>query len=362
MTTHTDNPSVAGEVQHGAIRVLIVEDSPTAQRWLIELIDAHPPLRVAGVASSGEDAIEMLDRLRPDVISLDICLPDIDGIELTRRVMSHRPTPIVVCSGSIRSAESRLSMEALRAGALAAVEKPAFGSTPPHGYALCEQLVRMSSVRLVRRRFDANTHPRHKHTEPAASVGCPGAVGIVSSTGGPGALAKILSRLPADFPVPILLVQHIAPSFHDGFVAWLDTVGPLHAVTANDGNRPRPGHIHVAPPGSHTALRCGRLMHLRPAGPDINVPSGSVMLSSMATDLGPNAVGIVLTGMGDDGASGLFAIRRAGGFTVAEHASTAVVDGMPRVAVQLGAACRVLPVHQIAAVLTRACSPGRVVA
>ncbi|MEZ6242345.1 MAG: chemotaxis protein CheB [Phycisphaerales bacterium] len=358
------NNSVSTSTHRGRppIRVMIVEDSQTAQQWLAGLIDADPRLRVVSIVPSGERALAELDRVRPDVISLDIHLPGINGIATTREVMTHRPTPIVVCSASTRSRDSRLSMEALQAGALTVVEKPSGLRRDEMGASLCEQLVRMSDVHLVRRRIGAHTPSPPSREAPLTPAGSPTAIGFVSSTGGPGALARVLGELPGDVPFSILLVQHISPSFFDGFVSWLDGVGPLHAVPARLGDTPRPGHIHVAPPGSHTTLVRGRFAMTPPHPDDLNVPSGAELLSSMARDLGARAMGVVLTGMGDDGAAGLLDIRNAGGFTIAEHESTAVVNGMPRVAIALGAACRVCPVHEIAAELLRVCAEGEVTA
>ncbi len=343
------------------IRVLIVEDSLVVRTALEYIIERHPRLMLAGSATSGEQALSMLEQVAPDVISMDIRLPGMDGFEATRRVMSERPTPIVVISSAIEDGSLNISMNALRAGALSVVEKPVGTSHEDYeriANHICTQLVIMSEVRVVRQRFQTPAMARAIPAQAGVPVPAPpptGAngpyqlLGLVASTGGPNALVKVLSALPADFPLPICVVQHIGDDFVAGFASWLDGVLRLPVSLAKDGEVPRPGHIYVAPAQHH--LRVGaNLFHLgRDAQISHQRPSGTVLFSSMAANFGPRAIGVLLTGMGDDGAAGLLAMRQAGGFTIAEDASTAVVYGMPAVAVNSGAVMAELPLDAIGA-------------
>lgn len=337
------------------IRVLIVEDSRVIRELLVALVGGDPRLEVVAAVESAEEALGLLHRLSPDVISMDIRLPGMNGLEATERIMAERPTPIVVVSASVESEDLRIAMNALRAGALSVVEKPVGTSHADYeklSRQLCSRLANMSEVKLVRRRggsprWRAGTEvrpirrplPRRAHYR---------AVGVAASTGGPKAIAELLGGLGPAFPLPILLVQHIGVPFVAGFVAWLDGVSSLNVVLARDGARPEPGTVYVAPGERHLELVSGRLRLT--SGPLVSGqrPSGTVLFQSMARDLADEALSVLLTGMGDDGARGLLEVRDAGGYTIAEDAATAVVYGMPRAAMELDAACESLRLEEIA--------------
>jgi two-component system chemotaxis response regulator CheB len=332
------------------IRVMIVEDSPVVRALLEYSIGRDPRLEVCATAGSAEDALRILKHQSPDIIAMDIRLPGMDGLEATRRIMSTNPIPIVVVAASIESGKwNTTPMEALRAGALTVLEKPT-GTTNADYEALaerlCTQLVIMSQVKLVR---------QHDNGEPRvirrSACGGPGALkmlGIVSSTGGPAALIQLLGALGAEFPLPILLVQHMTASFVEGFATWLQSVCPLAVKVVNDACVPVAGTVYVASAERHLRLDAGRLWLDRGDPISFQRPSGTLMFHSMAQDLGPAALGVLLTGMGDDGASGLLDIRRSGGYTIGEDESTAVVYGMPAAAVRMGAVCESLPLPAIA--------------
>ena len=342
-----------------AVRVLIVEDSRVVREYLTHIIGRDPRLEVAAAVSCGEEALRVLNRIAPDVVSLDIRLPGIDGFETTRRIMAERPTPIVVVSGSVEAEDLKISMNALRAGALTVVEKPA-GTLREDFEAmaerLCTQLVIMSRVKVIRQRpairtaAAASSRRVSAPSPPPVKVPpgrCFTLVALAASTGGPAALEIILRALGEGFPLPVLVVQHITPAFHTGFVAWLDGIAPQPVCAAAGGTRVVPGHVYVAPPEHHLVVR-GGLLGFDGSEPVSNQrPSATVLFEALAASLGPATVGVVLTGMGDDGARGLLALRRAGGYTLVEDASTAVVNGMPAAADALGAACEVLPLDGI---------------
>lgn len=328
------------------IRVLVVEDSPVIQQLLSHVISADPRLEVAGIAATGEQALRMIERTAPDVVSLDIRLPGIDGFEVTSRIMRQTPLPIVVVASDVRDLD--IPMRALQAGALAVVEKP--GSMARADYQtvahhLCTQLVIMSQIKVVRQR------PHGQSKVPALEPPHTGhpveLVAIVASTGGPGALARILGALPKDFPAPIAVVQHIGGEFVAGFSHWLNSVSKIPVHLAKDGECMLPGNVYVGPGDAHLSVTNGCL-RVAPGAPiNGHAPSGDALFGSVATVYGDRALGVLLTGMGEDGARGLAAMRAVGAHTIAEARSSAVIWGMPGAAVAMGGAVEQLPVGAI---------------
>ena len=335
------------------IRVMIVEDSLVVREFLKHIIGRDPRLVVAAAVGSGEEALRDLHRVAPDVISMDIRLPGMNGFEATRRIMAEKPTPIVVISASVEADDLKISMNALRAGALAVVEKPVGTSHASYeslAGRICTQLAIMSAIKVIRQRYRDADDPaaRPAPVRPTRPPGGFRVMGLVASTGGPEALVKLLGALPAGFPLPVLLVQHITSSFLHGFVHWLDDLCPLAVGVARDGEVPTPGRVHVAPEDRHLVIENGRLRLEAGAPVCSQRPSGSVLFRSLARDQGPRALAVLLTGMGEDGADGMRVVRDAGGYTIAEDESTAVVYGMPAAAVRLDAVCESLPLPAIA--------------
>jgi two-component system chemotaxis response regulator CheB len=353
------------------IRVMIVEDSATVRMLLEKIIGGDPRLEVAASVATAEEALRVLPAVKPDVISLDIRLPGMNGFEATRRIMTEQPTPIVVVSASVEAEDLKISMNALSAGALTVVEKPTGTTSVDYSTLaerLCRQLVIMSDVSVVRQRRGraARNAPaaqrREKRPAFPSALRADGyrALGIVASTGGPNAVLTVLQALGPDYPLPVLLVQHITPSFLGGFVAWLDDVSPLKVIIARDGEPALPGHVYVSAQERHLELDGWRVRNTD--GPPVSgqKPSGTVLLRSMAQSLGSRALAVLLTGMGDDGAEGLKAVQEAGGHTIAEDESTAVVYGMPAAAVRLGAVNEQLPLHRIGLRLREISQPEQV--
>jgi two-component system chemotaxis response regulator CheB len=273
--------------------------------------------------------------------------------------MNESPTPIVVVSSDVQDDELNISMNALRAGALAVVQKPVglkHSDYESLATELCTKLVIMSQVRVIRQRYRTFTPPQEPRPPSAPLVqeipppsGPPRVLGLVASTGCPNAIVQVLSSLGQSFEAPILLVQHITPGFVRGFVTWLNDVLPaFHVVEAQHYMPLQPRTIYVAPAGKHLAYaepsQC-HLLDLPPIG--AQKPSGTILFRSLSR-LGPAAAGVLLTGMGEDGALGLRDMREAGAYTIAEDESTATVYGMPAAAVKLGATSAVLPLGQIA--------------
>lgn len=348
------------------IRVLVVEDSPTVRHYLMSLINETPGLEVVGEARNGDEALEMTAELRPDVISMDIRMPGVDGLEATRRIMNRHPTPVVIVSGLLER-EVDLSFQALQAGALAVVEKPPYRHDPNFSTKqrqMVNTLTAMARVHVVRRwenepgqnsGLENPSGKRRITTERLRPK--PEIIAIGASAGGPGALATLLRNLPVDFSVPIIIAQHIPHEFVNGLARWLGKASPLSIRVASENLVLEPGVVHLAPGFAHGMVaRQGdklvtRLIHEK--GPYRYQPSVDVLFESVANVCGPAAVGIVLTGMGDDGAAGLLAMRRAGAHTFAQDEATSTVFGMPQAAIARGAVEHVLALSNLATTLTR---------
>jgi two-component system, chemotaxis family, protein-glutamate methylesterase/glutaminase len=340
------------------IRVLIIEDSPVVRQFLEHIIGSDPRLEVAASVGSAEEGLDVLHKVSPDVISLDIRLPGMSGFDATRRIMSERPTPIVVCSASVESEDLKITMNALRAGALSVVEKPVGVTRDDYQHlaqTLCTQLAIMSEVKVVRQRSSSRDVSAVRNgmvsVLPAvrpAGISPIKIVGIGASTGGPNAVVKVLADLGGAFPVPVLLVQHIMTTFLEGFVAWLGNVTPFTVVIGRHGETVTPGKVYVAPADRHIELDGERILISNKPAVSNQRPSATTLFQSMARTAASAGLGVLLTGMGDDGADGLLALRKAGGYTIAEDESTSVVYGMPKAAVDRGAACECLPLQDIA--------------
>jgi two-component system chemotaxis response regulator CheB len=334
------------------LRVLIAEDSATARELLVEILRADPEITIVGETGNGIDAIAMTKQLRPDVITMDIRMPRLDGFEATRQIMIEAPTPIVIVSSIYDGRDVEVSMQALRAGALTVLPKPPGPESPDfdeQSRQLVQTVKAMSQVKVVRRwpervLVEPATRPAPDPTARAEIVA------IVASTGGPAALARILSDLSRDFGLPVLIVQHIASGFIDGFAAWLNTIGTLPVKVAYDRETLRPRTVYIAPDHHHLGVSDRTTIALSRSAPIHGFrPSGTALFESVAKVFGRSAAAIVLTGMGDDGVAGLRAVRSAGGRTIVQNEATSVVFGMPGAAIAAGLADLTLPIDAIAA-------------
>jgi two-component system chemotaxis response regulator CheB len=336
------------------IRVLIVDDSPVVTELLAGIVDADPDLVVAGRAKNGRDGVELCRRLAPDVVTMDIRMPVMDGFEATETIMVECPTPILVVSASLGEGDLDICFNAIRAGAMDVVEKPR-GCFSKQYVAAADDITRriktISAIRPIRRhrRFQSEVRRQRRASIQFPEEAVTRIVALAASTGGPAALAQVLGRLPADFPWPILVVQHIAPGFLEGFVRWLDGQTALEVRTGSPGLRPRPGCAYFASEGCHLGLDGGGRLVLDPSAPvDGHRPSATYLFRSLARAYGPRAVGVVLTGMGQDGAMGLLEIREAGGATLAQDEDTSLIYGMPKAAREAGAVEREVRLERIA--------------
>ncbi|HLA28970.1 MAG TPA: chemotaxis-specific protein-glutamate methyltransferase CheB [Syntrophales bacterium] len=353
----TPDPRSLTPAPRPPIKVLIVEDSKVVQEFLVHILTSNPAIQVVGIAENGEEAIEAAAKKRPDVITMDVHMPKVDGFEATRTIMETAPTPIVIVTGSLRTKELALTFRALEAGALAVVLRPPGIGHPEHEAAVREliQTVKlMSEIKVVRRHPVAKERalPPTARIEIRKTAAEIQAVAIGASTGGPPVLQQILSGLPQDFPVPVLIVQHISAGFTKGFVEWLSDTTRFPVCIASHGEYPLPGQGYVAPDGFHLGIGNGPRIVLSDHAPENGLrPSVAYLFRSVAQTLGPNAVGVLLTGMGRDGAVELKEMKDKGAVTIVQDKESSVVHGMPGEAVALNAHAYVLPPDKIATLL-----------
>ena len=341
------------------IKVLVVEDSAVVRDFLVHVLCADPDIHVVGTATDGEDALGAVERRRPDVITMDIHMPKLDGLEATRRIMETHPTPIVIVSGSTDPREVATTFRAVEAGALAVLRRPAGIGHPDHE-ATARELVQtvklMSEVKVVRRwpRLRRETAvPRPAEAVLGRAPGKVKVVAIGASTGGPPVLQTILSGLPKDFPVPVLIVQHMAAGFIPGFVEWLAQSSSLPVHLATHAEHMLSGHVYVAPDEFQMQVEHGGGIALAKGPPENGLrPSVSCLFRSLAEVYAGEVVAGLLSGMGRDGAEELKLLRDRGATTFAQDKASSVVHGMPGEAIKLDAASLVLPPEKIAAVLT----------
>lgn len=337
------------------IRVLVADDSAAVRSVLQTLLSEDARLEVVGQAADGVEAVAQAKRLRPDVITMDVAMPRMDGLTAIETLMSEAPCRILVVS-AMDERQTDLSFRAMAAGALEVLPKPTLleaHDLKRWGRRVAEAVRLMAEVPVVSR--------RRSTPAPALRQGSGAVVdafGIVASTGGPPALAQLLGALPADLPIPLFIAQHLALGFTAGLARWLSSVSPLAIVVAQNGQPALAGHAYLAPDGRHLEVDSEGLLRI-PSVQDDLWPSGNRLLASLAAAYRNRAGGAVLTGMGEDGATGLLAIHNAGGVTLAQDEASSVVAGMPLAAQAAGATRDLLPLESIAVVIRTCCKrPG----
>ena len=339
------------------IRVLVVEDSPVVRQLMTHVFESETGFELVGTATDGDEALAAVRRLRPDVVTMDVHMARMDGLEATRGIMQEAPLPIVIVSGTVDD-QVAATFDALEAGALAFLRRPAGIGGAQHNRDVAE-LVRtvrlMSEVKVVRRRFAKArgaqaVDPRQSPLRMVA---------IGASTGGPVAIQALLQALPKDFPVPILIVQHISEGFLGGFVDWLNRTAAAQVHLGADGGVPLPGHAYVAPDGRHMGIDGLGKLRLSDAPPDHGLrPSVAHLLRAVRAVYGGSAAAVLLSGMGRDGAEELLELRRCGAQTFVQDRASSVVYGMPGVALKLDAARHVMPPEEIGAMLASIAQRG----
>ncbi len=332
------------------IRVVVTEDSAVTRALLTAILDEAPGFELVAAVPDGAAAVDAVARLRPSIVTMDLHMPRLDGVEATRQIMRTAPTPIVVVTAS-SEVDGRLTYDALAAGALSVVARPVGPSDPRFAMrrdALLNELRLMAGVRVVRRIGRAEPHARMPPLAPRRPVRAVQVVAIAASTGGPAALYRLLSDLPRDFHLPILIVQHMSEGFIGGLARWLSDVAPGPVRVARDGDVLAAGVVLLAPDGSHLRVTADGTVGLD-AGPPIggHRPAATVLFDSVADVYGARAIGVVLTGMGRDGVDGLARLRATGAATLAQDAASSAVFGMPGAALEAGAVERLLSVEEL---------------
>jgi len=340
------------------VRIAIVNDLALAVEALRRVVRSIPGAEVAWVARDGQQAIAQCERDRPDLVLMDLVMPEVDGVEATREIMRRAPCPVLVVTASVRGNVGKV-YDALGCGALDAVATPRLGLGG--GVAGAEELVRKIATVRALAGDAALPGPQALATGGVAArapSATPPLIAIGASTGGPHALATILAALPAALPAAVAVVQHIDAAFAPGLARWLNRRTALPVALLSAPEPPRAGRIYVAACDGHLALGADQRLGVSAEPRDtLHCPSIDVFLASVARHQPGRAIGVLLTGMGRDGAAGLLAMRHAGHPTIAQDADSSVVYGMPRAAANLGAATEVLPLEAIAARLVALVGP-----
>lgn len=350
------------EIAQQDIKVLVVDDSALMRTVITEILASDPAVNIVGVARTGVEAVSKAASLKPDVITLDIEMPELSGLEALRHIMRKSPTKVIMISG-LSTAD--VTYEALSSGAVDFIAKPA-GTFSPNMSNVADELIEKvhvaAGVDVTRLHTADQGAPKHEQAKPPAvkrSEILSKTVAIASSTGGPAAVERIVAELPGDLPAACLIVQHLPVGFSNSFTKRLDQKGQLEVRAGEAGDKVRPGVVYVAPAGHHMTVAnrptMGPVIRLDQSRPISGLrPAADRTMESVADVYGEKAIGVVLTGMGSDGAIGLWSIKRAGGYTMAQDEETSVVYGMPKAAVDHGAVDRIVPIYHVAAEIRKA--------
>lgn len=335
------------------LRVYLVDDSPSARLALTRLLELAEGVEVIGQAANGRRAIEEVPRLRPDIVLVDVIMLGLSGLETTRQLMSRYPVPIVLVSDVV-GRRSELNFEGLAAGAVDLMRKPTARQVRDVevARAWARRLGSLAKVPVVTRRSQVGATPGPgpgPGPSPRRGPEACALVAIGASTGGPQAIERLMREIGPRPPWPVLIAQHIAPGFQAGMCEWLSSVTGARIVVASTGEVPTPGCYYFPADGHHLSWSRTRLELLAPTPLERHCPSIDLLFHSLArSSVASQTVGVILTGMGSDGAAGLVELRSAGAWTIAESEASCVIHGMSRVAEELGGACEVLALDSIA--------------
>jgi two-component system, chemotaxis family, protein-glutamate methylesterase/glutaminase len=334
------------------IRVLVVDDSPLICKLIAGVLNSDSEILVVGIAGNGKEALDIVPDLKPDIIILDIHMPVMDGFELTKQIMAYYPTPIIIVSTSVFEDMNKV-FKAISFGALDVIDKNSleFVDNKEKIEEFIEKVKFLSSIKVL-------THPLAKSEKSIKrstiskhhkKLPIDGIIAIAASTGGPQALYEILKKLPADFPLAIVIVQHITSGFDCGLAEWLNNECRVNVKTAENLEKLQPGTAYIAPCNVHMKVKKNGIIELcdEPAVSG-HKPSADVLLESVSRIYQKNAVAAILTGMGADGANGIKAVKKMKGLTIAQNESSCIVFGMPKVAIEMNVIDKVLPLEKIA--------------
>ena len=335
-------------------RVLVVDDSSFVRDIITMILQEDPQIEVIGQAENGQIAVELVEDLRPDLVTMDIMMPVMDGLTAIQHIMAYQPTPILVVTSS---SEAEVAYKAIANGALEVMQKPDLSGDETEWAGFARRVKLLAQVKVithVRGRGAASTQVLPFMGAAAQARSRDRLLAIGASTGGPAALAKLLGGLPPDLGLGVVIVQHIADGFVPGLVSWLSTVTILNVKAAEDGEKVEPGTVYIAPTGAHTVIAPGGRLNLLDSPPvESQRPAVDVLFDSVRKHYSQRAIAVLLTGMGRDGAQGLRAIRDVGGRTIAQDEASCVVYGMPKAAVELDAAEQVLSLTEIPAAIVK---------
>ena len=340
------------------VKVLIVDDSPIVRTVLKRILDSDPDITVAGTAINGQEAMFILENHTIDLILTDLNMPVMDGHTLVKKVMQTFPKPIIVISSSVsKSGKDENAFRLIESGALEVLPKPEgimAGAKSLESKSLLDKIKTLSQVVVLPKQNGFIGKKDKEDIKPLVSLSKSSVVVIGSSTGGPQTLQKIFESIRAPFPLPILVAQHISRGFLANMVEWLGKNLAFEVHIAKDQERPLSGKIYFAPDDAHLTVNGRGLFEtVKPASSDLHTPSVDVLFNSVTNYYNDRAVGILLTGMGKDGAAGLLDMKNKGCFTVAQDEASSIIYGMPKAASEIGAASKVLSLDSIISFLDK---------
>ena len=345
------------------IRVLVVDDSALMRQLISDIVNSDPRLTVAGTARDGRDALQQIQKLKPDLVTMDVEMPNMDGLKALEEIMRVCPLPVIMVS-SVTQQGAETTLKALNLGCVDFVPKPS-GSISINikdvGKELIDKIIAASTAQIKPfSKFGSNFHSFSHKMSPPSSVGQSkrrDIVAIASSTGGPMALSELIPKLPANFPVPIVITQHMPKEFTTSFAKRLNDSSKVEVIEGFSGLTLKPGRVVIAPGGSHLLVRRRNgtaICDLSDAPPVLSVkPAANVMFLSVADEYGGNVLCVIMTGMGRDGTDGAIALKRLGAYVIAESQKTCVVYGMPKAAVDAGVVDEILPLNEIPEAMSR---------